>query len=147
MMILSVVAGTEEVLVADLRGILLKRSRMDEIEKSMAYERQMAIESLFVGAGNVASFMLVQKLFPKWKPVSQVFLAGVLFHLTAEASGLNEYYLEHGAATLYHEGQNKEYYIVPEQKLKCQMSSTPYLLEPSLGVPSPGLSYYVRYSQ
>lgn len=120
---------------------------MDDIEKSLAYERQMAIESLFVGAGNVASFMLVQKLFPKWKPVSQVFLAGVLFHLTAEVSGLNEYYLEHGAATLYHEGQNKEYYIVPEQKLRCQMSSTPYSQGLSSEEQSPELSYYIRYSQ
>lgn len=99
---------------------------MDEadIQKSLAYQQQMATEALFVGTGNVAAFFLVQKMFPKWKPLSQVFLAGVLFHLTSEASGLNEYYLKHGAATYYHASDNEpEYIVIPEKSHKCHRPS------------------------
>ena len=71
-----------------------------EPEQQAQYEQLMAQEALFVGAGNVAMFMIIQKTFPKMSPLTQTFLAGVLFHLTAEYSGLNEWYLTHGAATL-----------------------------------------------
>jgi hypothetical protein len=95
----------------------------DEIQKSLEYERQMAIESLFVGTGNVASFLLIQKLFPKWNAVGQVFLAGVVFHLTAEFSGLNNYYLDKGAATYYHRQAEPEYILIPEKSHKCHRPS------------------------
>jgi hypothetical protein len=71
-----------------------------EPEQQAEYEQLMAQESLFVGAGNVAAFMIVQKALPNMSPLAQVFIAGVLFHLTAEYSGLNEWYLTHGAAAL-----------------------------------------------
>jgi len=71
-----------------------------EPERQAEYEQLMAQESLFVGAGNVAAFMLVQRALPNISPLAQVFVAGVLFHLTAEYSGLNEWYLSHGAAAL-----------------------------------------------
>lgn len=78
---------------------------------AMEYETLMAQESLFVGAGNVASFMLVQKLLPKMSPLGQVFLAGVFFHLASEYSGLNEWYLSHGAAALYRTAMNPVAYV------------------------------------
>jgi len=71
-----------------------------EPEQQAEYEQLMAQEALFVGAGNVAAFMLVQRALPKMSPLAHVFVAGVLFHLTAEYSGLNEWYLTHGAAAL-----------------------------------------------
>lgn len=84
-----------------------------EPEQQAEYEQLMAQESLFVGAGNVAAFMIVQKALPNISPLAQVFVAGVLFHLTAEYSGLNEWYLSHGAAALG-KGKGSEYDYVEE---------------------------------
>jgi hypothetical protein len=95
----------------------------DEIQKSLDYERQIAIESLFVGTGNVACFFIIQKLFPKWSAVGQTFAAGVLFHLTSEISGLNAYYLTNGAATYYHRQAEPEYILIPEKSHKCHRPS------------------------
>jgi len=118
-----------------------------ELEKEMAYEQQMAIEALFVGTGNVASFMLVKNLFPRWTAVSQVFFAGVVFHLVSEFSGLNNYYLDNGAATMYHTHQEPEYFVIPEKSHKCHRPSfTGYAGQSSWEEASMGLPSCLRYT-
>lgn len=100
-----------------------------EPERQAEYEQLMAQESLFVGVGNVAAFMIVQKALPNISPLAQVFVAGVLFHLTAEYSGLNEWYLTHGAAVL---AKDVPYDYVAEnfyskEDYRCGRSDSHYL--------------------
>ena len=117
---------------------------MDE-PRELLYERQIATEALSVGIGNVAAFMIVKKLFPKWSAVSQVFAAGVLFHLSAEFSGLNEWYLDNGAAS-YNHHHEPEYILIPEKSHKCHRQSfTGYSQHSSLEEPSEGLTSCIRY--
>jgi hypothetical protein len=63
--------------------------------------KQLAIEAVCVGIGNIMMFNLVKKVFPA-NVNMQLFLTGVLFHLTAEYSGLNDYYVDYKTRT---EGQ------------------------------------------
>jgi hypothetical protein len=98
-----------------------------EPERQAEYEQLMAQESLFVGAGNVAAFMLVQRALPKMSPLAQVFVAGVLFHLTAEYSGLNEWYLSHGAAALAKDAPSYDYIaenLYSKEDYKCGRSDS-----------------------
>ena len=115
-----------------------------DADTAMEYETLIAQESLFVGAGNVASFMLVQKLLPKMSSLGQVFLAGVLFHLTAEYSGLNEWYLTHGAAALRKTSNNPIAYVeenlISKVDYRCGRSYT------SLSEDS-ALSQCIKYSE
>jgi hypothetical protein len=100
-----------------------------EPEAQVEYEQLMAQESLFVGAGNVAAFMLVQKVLPKISPLAQVFVAGVLFHLTAEYSGLNEWYLSHGAAALAKGAPAYDYVsqnLYSKEEYRCGRSDMEY---------------------
>jgi hypothetical protein len=55
---------------------------------------QLAIEALCVGIGNVMLFSLVKKIFRNNLNM-QLFASGVLFHLAAEYSGLNDYYVDY----------------------------------------------------
>ena len=120
----------------------------DELQKELAYEQQMATEALFVGAGNVASFMLIQRLFPKWSAVSQVFFAGVFFHLTSEFSGLNEWYLTNGAASYYADKTPSDYIVMPEKSHKCHRPSfTGYAGQSSWEEASMGLPSCLRYTE
>jgi hypothetical protein len=120
---------------------------MDELDKTIEYERQLATEALSVGAGNVVAFMIIQKLFPKWSAVGQSFAAGILFHLVAEYSGLNDWYLENGAATYIHESK-QEYIVIPEKSYKChQPSFTGYVGQSSWEESSVGLSSCIRYQE
>jgi hypothetical protein len=57
-------------------------------------DQQLAIEALCVGIGNVMLYNLVKKMFPA-NVNMQLFMTGVLFHLTAEYSGLNDYYVDY----------------------------------------------------
>ena len=118
-----------------------------ELEKEIAYEQQMATEALFVGAGNVASFMIVKKLFPKMGVIPNTFLAGVLFHLVSEMSGLNKWYLTNGAASYYAEKQ-PEYFVIPEKSHKCHRPSfTGYVGQSSWEEASMGLPSCLRYTE
>jgi len=121
---------------------------MDELDKQMAYEQQMAIESLFVGTGNVACFLLIQRIFPNWSNVGNTFAAGILFHLISEYSGLNEWYLTNGAASYYADKTPPEYIVIPEKSHKChQPSFTGYVGQSSWEEASMGLSSCLRYTQ
>lgn len=119
----------------------------DELQKELAYEQQMAIESLSVGVGNVAAFLIVQKLFPKMSNVTNTFFAGVLFHLVSEMSGLNKWYLTHGAASYYAEAE-PDYIVIPEKSHKCHRPSfTGYVGQSSWEEASMGLPSCLRYTE
>ena len=72
------------------------------------YRIKLAQEALAVGAASVPFFfaadLLVSNmklnLSPSIKTATSSFLAGVLFHMTAEYAGLNAYYGEEGAFRL-----------------------------------------------
>lgn len=119
-----------------------------ELEKEMAYEQQMATEALFVGAGNVASYLIIQKLFPKLSNVANTFLAGVFFHVVSEVSGLNEWYLTNGAASYYANKPQPDYIVIPEKSHKChQPSFTGYVGQSSWEEASMGLPSCLRYTE
>jgi hypothetical protein len=60
----------------------------------MTLDKQLAVEAVCVGIGNIMMFNLAKRIFPA-NVNMQLFLAGVLFHLTAEYSGLNDYYVDY----------------------------------------------------
>jgi hypothetical protein len=60
----------------------------------MTISNQLAIEAVCVGIGNLMLYKLVKRLFPA-NANMQLFMTGVLFHLTAEYSGLNDYYVDY----------------------------------------------------
>ena len=60
----------------------------------MTLDKQLAIEAVCVGIGNIMMFHIAKKMFPANSNM-QLFVAGVLFHLTAEYSGLNDYYVDY----------------------------------------------------
>lgn len=64
----------------------------------MTFDKQLAIEAFCVGIGNIMMFKIVKKLFPNNVNL-QLFASGVLFHLTAEYSGLNDYYVQYKTRT------------------------------------------------
>ena len=71
---------------------------------SDSYVKQLALEAVSVGALFVPWTYIVSGIITQLPlssnikmPVS-VFIAGAGFHLVAEASGLNDYYLKHSAA-------------------------------------------------
>ncbi len=57
---------------------------------------QLLVEAFVVGVGLVVVFMLVK--MAKLGEVATVFLAGALFHLLAEVSGVNNWYLDNSVA-------------------------------------------------
>ena len=57
---------------------------------------QLFVEAFVVGVGLVAVFMLVK--MAKLGEVATVFFAGALFHLLAEVSGVNNWYLDNSVA-------------------------------------------------
>ena len=100
-----------------------------ELEQQAEYEQLMAQEALFVGAGNVAAFLIIQRVLPNMSPLAQTFVAGVLFHLTAEYSGLNEWYLSHGAAALAKGAPPYDYVsenLYTKQDYRCGRSDMAY---------------------
>ncbi|NDC23089.1 MAG: hypothetical protein EBZ49_03015 [Proteobacteria bacterium] len=73
------------------------------------YKTRLATEAVFVGATLIPFVMFAESKLTT-KPLA-IFLAGASYHLVAEFSGLNSWYLENGASTLckiqevYHEAQ------------------------------------------
>ena len=59
-------------------------------------------EAVVVGAALLPIYSVVHEVVDarkKNRELLAVFLSGVVFHLVAEATGLNEWYIHHGAAT------------------------------------------------
>ena len=72
----------------------------------MEYRKQLAIEAATVGAAFVpwsyivSGLMAKTRLQPRLQGMVSIFIAGATFHLLAEATGLNEYYLRNSAAQM-----------------------------------------------
>lgn len=66
----------------------------------------IAGEALFVGAGNFIIYKIVKKWFPQNEGM-QLFVSGVMFHLLAEYSGLNHYYINYKTEDRRTNGQEK----------------------------------------
>ena len=67
------------------------------------YSQQLALEAATVGAVFVPWSYIVSGLLANTKvrsPVASFFVAGATFHLLAEITGLNAYYLRHSAAQM-----------------------------------------------
>lgn len=87
----------------------------------MDYSQQLAIEAATVGAALVPWSYVVSGLLARTKLKGfSVFIAGATFHLLAEVTGLNNYYLRHSAAQMLAErawpNRNKK---VPRKQKKC----------------------------
>ena len=86
------------------------------------YTQQLALEAATVGALFVPWTYIVSGVLVRLNPRSAVtmFVAGATFHLLAEATGFNEYYLEHSAAQMLRERKwperNKN---MPKKQKKC----------------------------
>lgn len=65
----------------------------------MGYKRKLANEAIFVGLTLIPFVSFMEDRYEN-KYVA-IFLAGALYHLTAEFSGLNDWYLKNGASTLH----------------------------------------------
>jgi hypothetical protein len=86
-----------------------------------AYSQQLAIEAATVGAAFIPWTYVVSGVMRTNRPhMITLFVAGASFHLMAELTGLNSYYLEHSAAQMLREkrwlvrNKNK-----PKKKKKC----------------------------
>lgn len=72
------------------------------------HNRKLLTEAFFVGAFLVPVFAFTHSVvtiaFPRMKDTTQdylsVFISGGLFHLVAEGSGVNDWYLDNGVAVL-----------------------------------------------
>jgi hypothetical protein len=67
---------------------------------------QLFVEAFVVGVGLVAVYYLVK--MAKLGEVATVFLAGALFHLVAEVSGVNDWYLDNSVAAKKRSGKEKQ---------------------------------------
>ena len=64
----------------------------------MSYSTQLATEAVAVGGLLVPMYLLTEH-FIKNKMAS-LFVSGVAFHLICEVTGLNKWYLTHGASSM-----------------------------------------------
>lgn len=67
-------------------------------------DKRSVQEAVVVGAALLPIYSVVHEVVEELDlgrstDLSAVFLSGVAFHLIAEATGLNEWYIHHGAAT------------------------------------------------
>ena len=94
----------------------------------MEYTQQLALEAATVGAAFVPWSYIVSgllsrlqpRLQPRQREMISIFVAGATFHLLAEATGLNEYYLRNSAAQMKAEkAWPDRHKNVPKKEKKC----------------------------
>ena len=89
------------------------------------YYGQLAKEALAVGAAFVPLNYIVSGIIGKsrisrFQPIVGVFIASAGFHLLAEATGLNAWYLHHSAASMRDDGVwLKRVKNVPKKEKSC----------------------------
>ena len=90
------------------------------------YAQQLALEAATVGAAFVPWSYMVSGLLTKARvhsPIKSMFIAGATFHLIAEITGLNDYYLRHSAAQMRAEkAWPNRHKNTPLKKKKCGIS-------------------------
>lgn len=88
------------------------------------YEEQVAMEALSVGVMTAGLSNLLEKIFPRLSPSLRLVLVGALFHIGAEASGMNRWYLFNGANALEFRAKNPKEKLCPTiRKSACQFTS------------------------
>ena len=92
----------------------------------MDYTQQLALEAATVGAAFVPWSYIVSGLLtrlikqPRQREMVSIFVAGATFHLLAEATGLNEYYLRNSAAQMKAEkAWPDRHNNLPKKQKKC----------------------------
>jgi hypothetical protein len=97
---------------------------MSGVSRTFNYHEQVALEALSVGVMTAGLSNLLEKIFPRLSPSIRLVLVGALFHIGAEASGMNRWYLFNGANALEYDSKNPEEKLRPTiRKSTCQFTS------------------------
>jgi hypothetical protein len=70
------------------------------------YERKLGMEAVAVGVGLIPVYLITEKVVKQFKAsefttkIWTLFLSGMYFHLLAEGTGVNKWYLSNSAAEL-----------------------------------------------
>jgi len=90
----------------------------------MSYEEQLFTEVVSVGLMTATLSKLIEKVLPKTQPFYRLVLTGMLFHLTAEVTGMNEWYLHNGASSIKYRRENPDIEICPTiRESECRYTS------------------------
>jgi hypothetical protein len=97
---------------------------MSGVSRTFNYHEQVALEALSVGVMTAGLSNFLEKIFPRLSPSIRLVLVGALFHIGAEASGMNRWYLFNGANALEFRSKNPEEKLRPTiRKSTCQYTS------------------------
>jgi hypothetical protein len=90
----------------------------------MSYEEQLFTEVISVGLMTAGLSKFIEKVLPRTPPFYRLVLTGMLFHLTAEYTGMNEWYLHNGASYMKYRRENPEKENCPMiRESECQFTS------------------------
>lgn len=76
------------------------------MKHKFAYERQLGVEAVVVGVASIPVFLATEQVVKLFRAsdfttkVWTIFLSGAYFHLIAEGTGVNKWYLENSAASM-----------------------------------------------
>ena len=85
------------------------------------YTEQLLLEGVSVGGLVVVVNRVIKLILPRASPVVRLFLTGVAIHFGSEYSGLNEWYLTHGASAMIHrKDKDEELFSSITSESKCQ---------------------------